>query len=138
MPAALFWKSAQFERSLLSVHYVKVNTRSLDGDLEAVIEETLPGLGIKKRTGAGMEASPFDLLENYPLPEKYKPELEALPPPYVGVTYFTADEAFLFFGRDLDILSLINKVESSESSRKILLYRNLSGVGKSSIPQCRS
>ena len=49
--------------------------------------------------------------------------------PYVGITYYTENEADLFFGRDADASILIGNLRAS---RLTLLYAE-SGVGKSSV-----
>ena len=62
-----------------------------------------------------------------------EPRSPAGPPtdrsPYVGLTYYTENEADLFFGRDADASILIGNLRAS---RLTLLYAE-SGVGKSSV-----
>ncbi|MBK8922721.1 MAG: toll/interleukin-1 receptor domain-containing protein [Saprospirales bacterium] len=109
----------------------KVNSRSLEKDLHELIYKTIPGLGIQPLLSHEGAPREIDILANYPL--SVQPDKNKLPAPYVGLRPFDTKEAFLFFGRDNDILKLIKKIESADRDNQILLYHGRSGVGKSSI-----
>lgn len=71
------------------------------------------------------------LEELYPLPGRHRSLLRSIEKPYVGLRYFEENEASIYFGRDKDILRLINKI--TQPGYRLFLMYGASGVGKSSM-----
>lgn len=80
--------------------------------------------------------------QDYPLSKKVRDRMpqrslspEADPKwkycPFVGLNYFTRDTARLYFGRDMDLLELILKVQNRDT--RLIFLHGYSGVGKSSL-----
>ena len=73
------------------------------------------------------------LEEAYPLP-KYLFELQnlkGLKAPFIGLQYFEASQAPIYFGRDEEILQLLELIKQPDYP--VLLFYGPSGVGKSSL-----
>lgn len=65
--------------------------------------------------------------QHFPLSKAYA--VPTSPSPFKGLNYFTKEDATLFFGRDLEILSLCRAV----NNYPLVLLFGQSGVGKSSL-----
>ena len=83
-----------------------------------------------------------NILRDYPLSKEVRNSMpqRSLSPdgsskwkhcPFVGLNYFTRDTARLYFGRDMDLLELILKVQNRDT--RLIFLHGYSGVGKSSL-----
>ena len=99
------------------------------------VVDAIKRLGIRPASTNKIVSPPAETTSSletlYPLPGSYWSQLKAIEKPYVGLRYFEEQEASIYFGREGDILKLINKL--TQPGYHLLLMYGPSGVGKSSL-----
>lgn len=110
-------------------HTCRIRIENIKHDIKE-LAEAIKKRGISAQEGLQPTIAPA-LDTAYPLPELTLQEARAILDPYVGLRHFKESEAHIYFGRDEDVLRLINLIRQPDY-RLCLLY-GPSGVGKSSL-----
>lgn len=110
---------------------IKISSQNYKADESSLLEVLETQLGLRKKT-IPISSIQRDILQEQGLilPD-YNLEKNEVKQPYLGIPYYEAKHAKLFFGRSQEIVDLWDKI-NRHTSRLLLLY-GYSGVGKSSL-----
>ncbi len=117
------------------IEYEKVHVDQIDTDITKIVAaiQEIHGSDEPLAITAQTDNDERLLEKTFPLPANYRTpaHLRTIEFPYVGLRYFEAGEAPIYFGRDDEILELMDLIADPDAS--LLLFYGPSGVGKSSL-----